>query len=244
MKKIFESKIYKILMMIIKTVFFIIILLYLSFIIIQRINGNQSVFGYRLFTVATGSMAGVYDINDVIAVKDYDVNQLKVGDDIAYKGVKGGYEGLLITHRIIKIEDSEKGGKIIVTKGVNAMSEDPVITEKQVLGKVVGVVPIITQINHVVKNQLGFFLIVFTPLVIIIVLEVLETITEIRIEKNEIKRIEKESKEDDNYDSKKTDESEQIVEDDVDKKEDSLEEEKLIEDIKDKYDDKEDIEII
>ena len=203
MKRIFESKLYKILMMIIKTVFFIIIVVYLSFILIQRVNGNQSVLGYRMFTVATGSMTGVYNINDVIAVKDYDINNLKVGDDIAYKGMRGGYEGMLITHRIIKIEDNENGGKIFVTKGVNSPLEDPAITDKQILGKVVGVVPIITQINHVVKNQLGFFLLVFTPLVIIIVLEVLETITEIKLEKNEIKRIEKQIKNESEEEEKK-----------------------------------------
>ena len=212
MKKIFDSKIYKILMMIIKSVFFIMIILYLSFILVQRINGNQSVFGYRLFTIATGSMTGVYNINDVIVVKDYDTNKLKVGDDVAYKGIKGGYEGLLITHRIIRIEKNEYGGKIFVTKGVNTQMEDPPITDKQILGKVTGIVPVITQINHVVKNQLGFFIFIFVPLVIIIVLEVLETITEIKLEKNEIKKIEKEIKEEEKEEKEEIKEEKNIDE--------------------------------
>lgn len=191
MKKIFDNKVFKLLFGFIKAFFIIVIVLYLIFILIQRFTGNRSVFGYRLFTVATGSMAGVYEINDVIAVKNFDTNKLKVGDDVAYQGSRGGLEGLLITHRIIKIEVTEENGKIFTTKGVNSSTADPSITADQILGKVVGVVPIITLLNHVVKNQLGFFILVFCPLVLIIVLEILQTITDIKVEKNELKKIEK-----------------------------------------------------
>ena len=133
-------------------------------------------------------MSGVYEINDVIAVKDYDVLKLKVGDDIAYRGSRGGLEGKLITHRIIRITESDHG-RVYVTRGVNAPVEDPSIESYQILGKVIGVVPIITTLNHVIKSQLGFFALVFCPLVIVIVLEVLQTITDIRLEKEEIREI-------------------------------------------------------
>lgn len=189
MKKLFDNIVFRIITGLIRTVFITVILIYLAFILVQRFTGNGSVFGYRFFTVATGSMAGVYDINDVIAVKDCDPNTLKVGDDIAYRGEKGGLEGLLITHRIINIEESEKG-KIYTTRGVNAPAEDPKITANQILGIVVGEVPFISQLNHIIKSQLGFFLLVFCPLVLIIVLEVLQTITDIEIEKKELQLIE------------------------------------------------------
>ena len=217
MKKILDNIVFKIVTGIIKVCFICIIILYLSFIIIQRMTGNNSVFGYRLFTVATGSMAGVYDINDVIAVKDYDISKLKIGDDIAYRGNKGGLEGMLITHIIINIEDTDKG-RLFTTKGVNSLAEDPKIEESQILGKVVGVVPIITQINHIVKTQLGFFLLVFCPLVLIIVLEVLQTITDIKVEKNELKLIEKKKKS--TKEVEKVEKKEEVVEK---KKEDEIE---------------------
>lgn len=195
MAKLFDNVVFKIIMGIIKTVFTILIVAYLVMILAQRISGNKSIVGYRLFTVATGSMEGVYNINDVIAVKDWDTSTLKVGDDIAYQGTRGGLQGMLITHRIIRIEDKEDGsGRIFVTKGVNSPAEDPSIEEGQILGKVVGVVPVITTINHIVKSQAGFFLLIFCPLVIIIVLEVLQTITDIQLEKNEIQEIKKKEK--------------------------------------------------
>ena len=190
MVSIFNNKIFKIVYGTLKTIFFIILILYVVFICVQRLSGNNSVFGFRLFTVATGSMKGVYNVNDVIAVKDFDNKKLKVGDDIAFVGNRGGLENKLVTHRIIKIEE-ESNGRIFTTKGVKNSVEDPSITESQILGKVVGVVPVVTQINHVVKSQLGFFCLIFWPLVLVIVLEILQTITDIKLENNELQEINK-----------------------------------------------------
>ena len=94
MSKILHNKYFSIIYTIIRDIFFFVVVLYLAFILMQRISGNNNIFGYRLFTVATGSMSGVYEINDVIAVKNYDVLKLKVGDDIAYRGSRGGLEEL------------------------------------------------------------------------------------------------------------------------------------------------------
>ena len=188
MGSIFNNKIFKIVYGTLKTIFFTILILYVVFICVQRLSGNNSVFGFRFFTVATGSMKGVYNVNDVIAVKDFDNKKLKVGDDIAFVGNRGGLENKLVTHRIIKIEE-ESNGRIFTTKGVKNSVEDPSITESQILGKVVGVVPVVTQINHVVKSQLGFFCLIFCPLVLVIVLEILQTITDIKLENNELQEI-------------------------------------------------------
>lgn len=189
MTKILNNKIFKSIFTILKTCFFAILIVYILFVGYQRLSGNKSIFGYRMFTVATGSMTGVYNINDVIAVKDYDVNKLRVGDDIAYSGNRGGLENKFVTHRIIKIEDAANGGKIIVTKGVKNQAEDPPITDKQVLGKVVGVVPIVSQVNHIINTQAGFFFLIFCPLVIVIVVDILQTMTDEEIENNKFRKI-------------------------------------------------------
>ena len=190
MGSIFNNKIFKIVYGTLKNIFFTVLILYVVFICVQRLSVNNTVFGFRLFTVATGSMKGVYNVNDVIAVKNFDNKKLKVGDDIAFIGNRGGLENKLVTHRIIKIEE-ESNGRIFTTKGVKNSVEDPSITESQILGKVVGVVPVVTQINHVVKSQLGFFCLIFCPLVLVIVLEILQTITDIKLENNELQEINK-----------------------------------------------------
>ena len=163
----------------------IIIALYISAVLIQRFSGNKSVFGYRFYNVASESMVPVYKVNDIIAVKDCDPDTLNVGDDIAYMGKKQSMNGKIITHRIIRIE-LNNGKKEITTKGVNNDLTDPSIEPKQVIGKVVGVVPIISGINAIVMTQAGFFFLVFVPVVLMACMEIAETIIDSKIEKKEL----------------------------------------------------------
>lgn len=194
MQKLFENKAFKIIYGIIKTFIVSFLVVYLLFVIIQRVTNNSSIFGYRMFTVATGSMEPVYNVNDVILVKDTDPSTLKVGDDIAYLGNRDAVKGLVVTHRIIRIETLDDNKVHYTLKGVNNKYEDPSITEDQILGKVLGKVYVVNFINHVVKNIYGFFFLVFCPLVLVIFLEIADTIIEAKVEKNELRLIEKEDK--------------------------------------------------
>lgn len=191
MEKIFNCRIFKFIFELLKCLLFLIMFLYIAFICVQRISGNKGIMGYHLYTVATGSMAGVYDVNDVIVVKNCDTSKLKVGDDVAYIGNRGGLEDKLVTHRIIKIEDGENG-RIFTTKGVSNQVDDPSITSSQIVGKVAGILPVVTQLNHIIKSQVGFFCLIFCPLVLVIVLEILQTVTDIKLDKNELEEIQKE----------------------------------------------------
>ena len=196
MKKLLDNKIFKIIYNSIKGVFVILLIVYLAFILFQRLSGNSSIFGYRVFTVATGSMKPVYNVNDVILVKDVDPKTLKIGDDIAYKGNRGGLEGMLVTHRIIDIE--KEGNKIYFhMKGVNNEIEDPTINEGQVIGKVDRKIVTISLLNKVVKNQFGFFFLVFCPLVLVIFLEVAETVIEYKLDKQELVELNKKKDDED-----------------------------------------------
>lgn len=194
MKKILENKTFKIIYGIIKTFVIVLLSIYLLFVMIQRFTNNASILGYRVFTVATGSMEPVYNVNDVILVKDVVPSTLKVGDDIAYLGNRDAVKGLIVTHRIIKIEKLDDGKVHYTLKGVNNKYEDPSITEDQILGKVVGKTYVVSFINHVVKNIYGFFFLVFCPLVLVIFLEIADTVIDMKLEKNELRLIEKEDK--------------------------------------------------
>lgn len=184
LRKVLDSKYFQIPYKIIKFIIFLILILYLAFILIQRISGNQSIFGYRIFSVATGSMIPEYNVNDVLAIKEINTDELKVGDDITYLGNKLDVNGRIVTHRIIEIKE-ENGEKIYITKGINNIAEDPSIKDNQIYGKVVGKIPVITEINHTIKNQYGFFFLIFVPLVAVIFLEIADTITEMKRDKKD-----------------------------------------------------------
>ena len=243
MQNFFDNKIVKTILNIVEIFIFIVVLLYLVFVVAQRVTNNKSIAGYRVFTVATGSMNPKYLINDVIIVKDVNPDKLKVGDDIAYKGERGGLEGILVSHRIIKIEKADDGHLRFYTKGINNKIEDPSFNEDRIIGKVRGKLPIVNELNHVIKNQYGFFFLVFVPLVLVIFLEIAETITNIKLEKGELEeaKYNKEETEDEETeeeseeevkeseeDSKEVEESTETVE------EEKSEEEQVVEELKEK----------
>ena len=194
MQKLLDNKIFKVITTIIKVVFLFVIIAYLAFILVQKIGDNKSIGGYRIFTILTGSMKGVYDINDVVLVKEVDKKTLKVGDDIAYLGEKDSYKGKIVTHRIINIEN--KNNQIIIhTKGVSNILEDPVITNNKIYGKVESKLTFISLINKTIKNKYGFFFLIFVPLVLVIFLEIADTITDQKLEKQLLKKRESEDEE-------------------------------------------------
>ena len=194
MQKLLYNKIFKILTTIIKVAFLFVIIAYLAFILVQKIGDNKSIGGYRIFTILTGSMKGVYDINDVVLVKKVDKKTLKVGDDIAYLGEKDSYKGKIVTHRIINIEN-KNNQMIIHTKGVSNILEDPVITNNKIYGKVESKLTFISLINKTIKNKYGFFFLIFVPLVLVIFLEIADTITDQKLEKQLLKKRESEDEE-------------------------------------------------
>ena len=166
--KIFGNKLFKIIFNIVKFIVLLFIILYIAFIFLQRISNNKSVGGYRVYTIATSSMKGVYNVNDVILVKDCNPKKLKVGDDIVYVGNKHDLKDKIISHRIIEIKKDDKTGELrYVTKGVANDISDPEITADQILGKVDRVLPIIS----------------------VIVLEILHVASEIGEDKQKIDRI-------------------------------------------------------
>ena len=234
MKKLnafFSNKIFKLIFGLLRFVVYGLLIVYVAFTLFQRFTNNSSFYGYRLFNVATGSMIPVYNINDVIIVKETDVNTLKVGDDVAYKGTRAGLEGKIITHRIIKIEEDKNGEVRFFTQGVNNPNADPSITGDQILGKVEGKLFFINQLNHVVKSNLGFFFLVFCPLVLVIALEIAQSIIEYKLEKNEIQEISSKKKKEIEKNTEKIEVKEEtkVVEKEEIKQEEKKEKEEEIE---------------
>ncbi len=92
-------------------------------------NDYSSFFGYSVFEVQTGSMGEAVEPGDWIVVK-YSKN-IKLDDIITFK-----QDGEFITHRVIEAYQGT-----YVTKGdANDVKDDP-ITQEQIVGKVVKVLP-------------------------------------------------------------------------------------------------------
>lgn len=104
------------------------ILLVIIFVRVKTLFSDEEyfeVFGYSIFSVATGSMEPVIKQNDVILVKKQD--EYKTDDIITFKS-----DNAYVTHRIINII-----GDSIVTKGDANNAKDVAITQNDIVGKVV-----------------------------------------------------------------------------------------------------------
>ena len=167
-KKMKENKALKLIGNILYILLFVIIVLMLVVVILQRVSDTSiSLGGYRLFTVATGSMEPKYEVGDILISKEINQNDIKVGDDIVYRGKEGSFNGKVVTHQVVSIRD-EEGNKKIITKGIANTEEDPEIDGTQVYGKVIYKVQTLSFISQIIKNIYVFYFIIFVPIAIII----------------------------------------------------------------------------
>lgn len=167
-------KIIKILWKIIEKILMIALIIISIIIITQRFSDNEkSFFGYRIFRVQTGSMIPKYQIGDVILVKEKDINQIAIGEDITYWGSTGAMRGKLVTHRVIDIEMYE-GKKLFHTKGIANTAEDPVVYGSQINGVVQGKLYILTAICSLLNNGNVLYFFIILPLTIFIFFSVVK----------------------------------------------------------------------
>lgn len=119
-------------------VFYVLIVAMLlgAFVFATNSNANKSIFGYRMYSVMSGSMTPVYPTGSLVIVRITDPEDIKVGDDITFYNPGSSQE--IWTHRVTQIiTDYGNNGICFKTQGVANPNEDPFVT---LGGNVVGVV--------------------------------------------------------------------------------------------------------
>lgn len=168
---------------IIKTIFNIAItvfvLLFLLIVCLQRFSNNEITFlGYRMFSVASSSMAPDYNIGDVLIVKKTEPDQIKVGDSISYYGKVGSFAGKVITHQVIEIDKDVDNNLVFHTKGISNLVEDPLVYADQIYGVVVHRSEVLSFIYRTVNTKYGMFIFIVIPIFYIIGSEMLAFLLE------------------------------------------------------------------
>lgn len=130
MASIFK-KIFKIIIDVLTFLVFIVLILiiYSKIKMIATSNDYFDMFGYSIFSVATGSMEPKISQNDIVIIKskdDYFIDEI-----VTFKSEKA-----YVTHRII-----EKRGDTFITKGDANNTKDVEIQKDAIIGKVVKILP-------------------------------------------------------------------------------------------------------
>lgn len=160
-------------------VLFLVILIFAVVTMTQnRSNDGKSgvsLFGYRMFTVQTGSMEPTYHTGSVVFVKEVPAKEIREGDPITFRAAGG--TGSVVTHRVVAIE--EAGGLLNFTTRGDA--NDAVDPEKTSSTHVYGVtqkfsIPLLGYILDFVRSGLGLIVVIIIPAVLIIVVELIKLI--------------------------------------------------------------------
>lgn len=206
----------KIISTIIKVICIIVLILLIVVLALQRFSNNSiAVGGFRVFNVATESMVPKYIVGDVLVVKEQNIDNLKVGDDVTYLGKEGSFANRVVTHQIVSIDETDDG-KVFHTKGIANDTEDPTIKGDQIYGKVVYKCILISQLTKLMNNMTAFYIVVFIPFAILISLQLKDSL----LGKSDDDELEDEEEEDDD-----DDEDEEEEEEDNDEYEDDDEDE-------------------
>ncbi|MFH1898965.1 MAG: signal peptidase I [Patescibacteria group bacterium] len=107
-----------------------------------------SMYKYRVFTVVSGSMEPIIKNGSVVIVKK--TSTYKTNDLVTFKNIEGTGT---VTHRIVKIEQSQ-GKYLIFTKGDgNANVDQVAIKPEDIIGKVVFTLPLAGKFFLLVSSQ-------------------------------------------------------------------------------------------
>ena len=202
------------------------LLLLIILVGVQKFSEAGNFFGYRIYIVASGSMIPTYNIGDTLLVKEVPMDEFKIGDAVTYKGETAGVDGLVITHQVQKIEKDKKGQYLFHTKGVANNIEDPIVYEKQVLGKVTHKFLILSILGRIITNRLLLLLGIMLPMAFLVAVEIIKLVYKKDDEEFD-KLLDVESEEDPKKeDSKKEEEKSSTVEEVFGEEVSSIEESK------------------
>lgn len=122
-----------------------------------------SVLGITPLAVQSGSMSGTasghIEVGDLIFVKPVKADTLQTGDVIAFK--EGG---IVVTHRIVRVETAEDGTLQFVTKGdANNVEDSQSVSETNLVGKYAGRIPQLGNVALFAQKPVGMAVFIAVP---------------------------------------------------------------------------------
>lgn len=164
-KKIFSKKdmLKKILKIVPKILYDILIIFCVALILVvvwQIItDNNESIGGYRLFRIISGSMVPEFNVDEVVVCKDTESEDIEIGNVIVYRGKTGELTNRLIMHEVIDKKEVD-GNLIFHVKGIQNTTGDPDVYASQILGVVVHESKVLTLLYHLATSTYSSFIII------------------------------------------------------------------------------------
>lgn len=151
---------------------------------------------YQIRTVMSGSMEPTLPVGSVALIKKQAPSAFVEGDIMTFMSNDPALSGKVVSHRVIEVIDSENNGLMFLTKG--DANEDPDLAAAiapNVIGRVVFDVPYLGYVLNFMGTKNGFFLLLLLPCMIILLLEVIGLIRNVRLyceEREQLRRAQQE----------------------------------------------------
>ena len=158
---------------------FLIILVFLVTFYYSDLILNSSGCSFRkplfsTYIIASQSMLPTIKVNDAIFIKRVDNDNYNVGDIVTFVSSDENYNGLKITHRIVKKQNISKNQSLYTTKGDNNPIPDRKRTNtSNIYGKVYFVIPKLGYVQSFLSQPINFALCILVPAGAVIIYDVL-----------------------------------------------------------------------
>lgn len=141
------------------------VLIGITLLAIYILSSNFNILGgYRPFLVQSGSMEPSIMTGDVVVIKN--MSSYVINDVITFNT----NSSRIVTHRIVHVENRKYS-----TKGdANRTGDEDIITDNQIIGKVVLVIPKLGYLVSFVKSRSGLIFLLVIPAIIFILDELVK----------------------------------------------------------------------
>lgn len=156
------------------------IMLVAYFVDSKRSVSNSEIPLYGAYVILTGSMEPIIKPGDAIVIRRVSEDDIEIGDVVTYRSVDPSYYGILITHRVVNIQE-ENGVKTYVTKGDHNVTVDhSSISGSQIYGKVVMRIPKIGLLKSFLVSSYGWIIAVVIPSLGIVIYDLMKIVKRLR----------------------------------------------------------------
>lgn len=150
-------------------------------------RSDRSIFGYKMFIVLSDSMSKTdFKAGDLILSREIDPSALKVGDIISYQSTNTENHGEIVTHKIRELTNDTEGNPGFITYGTTTDTNDEnIVTYSFVLGKYQMKLSGVGKFFQFLKTTPGYFVCIFLPFLILILIQGINSIRLFRKYKKE-----------------------------------------------------------
>ena len=141
------------------------------------------IFNVQIYTVLSGSMEPTYKVGSLIYVKEVDTKELKEKDPITFRLTNK----TIATHRIVDIQEDEKGNRLFQTKGdANQKMDERLVEEREIIGKPIFTIPLLGYVANFMQTQTGLYITIGVAISLIIIVMIIDSIVD---DKDKTKKI-------------------------------------------------------